>query len=92
MNPGFNYDGNLQNCFQCNLQFIGQHVCPGVSYGPEAAGFITKPYTVQPGENMQSIANRFGVAINDLMSVNKHIQYANRVFPNDPLNIPVGRM
>jgi hypothetical protein len=91
MSSGFNYDANLERCSQCNLQFIGKHICPGVSYGPEVANFVFKQYIVQPGDNMELIANKFKVQINDLFSVNKNIPHANQIFPGTPLNIPLMR-
>ncbi len=89
MNPGFAHDGNLQRCYTCNLQFIGRHACPGLSYGEEIGNVPTIPHVVRQGENMEIIARNYGIAdINFLLAFNKHFQHANQLFPGNIVNIP----
>ncbi|NLM70265.1 MAG: LysM peptidoglycan-binding domain-containing protein [Firmicutes bacterium] len=45
-------------------------------------------YTVQPGDSMFLIAQRFGVSLNALIAANPHISNPNRIFPGDVLCVP----
>jgi len=45
-------------------------------------------YTVQPGDTMFSIAQRFGVSVNALIAANPHITNPNLIFPCDVLCVP----
>ncbi|MGI6557795.1 MAG: LysM peptidoglycan-binding domain-containing protein [Limnochordia bacterium] len=45
-------------------------------------------YTVQPGDTMFLIAQRFGVSLNALIAANPHISNPNLIFPGDVLCVP----
>ncbi len=45
-------------------------------------------YTVQPGDSMFTIAQRFGVSLNALIAANPHITNPNELFPCDVLCVP----
>lgn len=45
-------------------------------------------YTVQPGDTMFTIAQRFGVSVNALIAANPHISNPNLIFPCDVLCVP----
>ncbi|MTI96804.1 MAG: LysM peptidoglycan-binding domain-containing protein, partial [Firmicutes bacterium] len=45
-------------------------------------------YTVQPGDTMFLIAQRFGVSLNALIAANPHIPNPNVIFPCDVLCVP----
>ncbi len=47
-------------------------------------------YTVQPGDTMFLIAQRFGVSLNALIAANPHISNPNLIFPGDVLCVPGG--
>lgn len=51
------------------------------------AGFQGR-YTVQPGDSMFSIAQRFGVSLNALIAANPHISNPALIFPGDVLCVP----
>ncbi|MDN5364373.1 MAG: hypothetical protein PWQ91_1435, partial [Eubacteriales bacterium] len=51
------------------------------------AGFEGR-YTVQPGDTMFLIAQRFGVSLDDLIAANPHISDPNLIFPGDVLCVP----
>lgn len=45
-------------------------------------------YTVQPGDSMFLIAQRFGVSLNALIAANPHISNPSQIFPGDVLCVP----
>ena len=45
-------------------------------------------YTVQPGDTMFLIAQRFGVSLNALIAANPHITNPAEIFPCDVLCVP----
>jgi len=45
-------------------------------------------YTVQPGDTMFSIAQKFGVSLDALIAANPHITDPNVIFPGDVLCVP----
>ena len=47
-------------------------------------------YTVQPGDTMYVIAQRFGVSLNALIAANPHITNPALIFPGDVLCVPGG--
>ena len=46
-----------------------------------------KQYFVQSGDTLGSIATRFGVTVNDLLSWNSQISDANLIYPGEPINL-----
>lgn len=67
-----------------NLIFPGQIVCvPEFACPPN-----TFPYTVQPGDSMFSIAQRFGVSLNALIAANPQITNPNLIFPGQIVCVP----
>lgn len=77
-----------------NLIFPGDVLCvPG---GPPSEGRVPKScpsgfkgrYTVQSGDTMFSIAQKFGVSLNALIEANPHISNPNLIFPGDVLCVP----
>lgn len=58
---------------------------PGAPSPPPADGF--REYIVQPGDTLFSIANRFGVTVQDIVRAN-NIADPNRIFPGQRLVIP----
>ncbi len=77
-----------------NVIFPGDVLCvPG---GPSSGGRIPAScphgfqgrYTVQPGDTMFFIAQRYGVSLNSLIAANPHISDPNVIFPGDVLCVP----
>ncbi len=67
-----------------NLIFPGQIVCvPEFTCPPN-----TFSYTVQPGDSMFSIAQRFGVSLNALIAANPQITNPNLIFPGQIVCVP----
>ncbi|MDN5345470.1 MAG: hypothetical protein PWQ18_1584, partial [Clostridia bacterium] len=72
-----------------NLIYPGQVLCvpkvapPGPP--PCPGGFY---YTVQQGDSMYTIAQKFGVSLNDLMAANPQITDPNLIYPGQVLCIP----
>lgn len=68
----------------------GQTVCVPITSppppGPCPPG--TFPYTVQPGDSMWSIANRFGVSLEALIAANPQIPNPNLIFPGQIVCVP----
>jgi peptidoglycan endopeptidase LytF len=53
-----------------------------------SAQLPTGPYTVQPGDTLSSIAQRFGLTVNDLLRANPQINNSNAITPGQKINIP----
>jgi LysM repeat protein len=75
-----------------NLIFPGDVLCvPGAKKGRIPAscpqGFNCR-YTVQSGDTMFFIAQRFGVSLQALIDANPHIADPNQIFPGDVLCVP----
>lgn len=70
-----------------NLIFPGQVICV-----PSAPPTVCPPgtfrYTVQPGDSMFLIAQRFGVSLNALIAANPQITNPNRIFPGQIVCVP----
>ncbi len=67
----------------------GQTVCVPIAApppGPCPPG--TFAYTVQPGDSMFSIAQRFGVSLNALIAANPQIPNPNLIFPGQIVCVP----
>ena len=68
----------------------GQTVCVPTTTppppGPCPPG--TFSYTVQPGDSMWSIANRFGVSLNALIAANPQIPNPSAIFPGQIVCVP----
>jgi len=78
-----------------NLIFPGDVLCvPGVAPPVDCRVPVTCPpgfqgrYTVQPGDTMFFIAQRFGVSLQALISANPQIPNPNLIFPCDVLCVP----
>ena len=74
-----------------NVIFPGQQICvpTGVFPPPPACpnGFI---YTVQPGDTLFLIAQRFGVTLQALIAANPQIPNPNVIFPGQQICVPTG--
>ncbi|MDP2871642.1 MAG: SafA/ExsA family spore coat assembly protein [Bacillota bacterium] len=73
-----------------NVIFPGQQICvPGAPPPPPPVpcpgGFI---YTVQPGDTMFLIAQRFGVSLAALIAANPQIPNPNLIFPGQQICVP----
>ena len=71
-----------------NLIFPGQIVCVPTTPGVCPAG--TFAYTVQPGDTMFFIAQRFGVSLDALIRANPQIADPNRIMPGQIVCVPTG--
>lgn len=70
-----------------NLIFPGQIVCvPRTGDGCPPGTFA---YTVQPGDSMFLIAQRFGVSLNALIQANPQIPNPNLIFPGQIVCVPI---
>lgn len=73
----------LNNISNPNLIFPGQVLLiPGTTLPP------TQQYTVQPGDTLYRIAQRFGVTVDEIVRLN-NISDPNLIFPGQVLLIPV---
>ncbi|PZN12531.1 MAG: peptidoglycan-binding protein LysM [Bacillota bacterium] len=74
-----------------NLIFPGQVICVPTGVGAPAptcqVGFL---YTVQPGDTMFLIAQRFGVNLNSLIAFNPQVPNPSLIFPGQVLCVPTG--
>ena len=75
--------------------FPGDVLCvPGAALPPDCRVPVSCPpgfqgrYTVQPGDSMFTIAQRFGVSLNALIAANPHISNPNIIRPCDVLCVP----
>ncbi|MDN5325921.1 MAG: hypothetical protein PWP41_617 [Moorella sp. (in: firmicutes)] len=72
-----------------NLIFPGQVLCiprmAPVPPGPCPGGFL---YTVQPGDTMHTIAQKFNVSLDALIAANPQVRDPNLIFPGQVLCIP----
>ncbi|CEP67645.1 Spore coat assembly protein SafA [Moorella glycerini] len=70
-----------------NLIYPGQVLCiPKKMPVPCPGGFY---YTVQPGDSMYSIAQKFNVSLDALIAANPQVQDPNLIYPGQVLCIPV---
>ena len=74
-----------------NVIFPGQVLCVPTGLPtptpPCQLGFL---YTVQPGDTMFLIAQRFGVSLNSLIAANPQVPNPNLIFPGQVLCVPTG--
>ena len=69
----------------------GQTVCvPTTTPPPGSCPAGTFAYTVQPGDSMWSIANRFGVSLDALIAANPQIPNPAVIFPGQIVCVPRG--
>jgi len=68
--------------------FPGQIVCVPRSDVPGQCPPNTFAYTVQPGDTMFLIAQRFGVSLNALIAANPQIPDPSRIFPGQIVCVP----
>lgn len=47
------------------------------------------PYTVQPGDTLYSLAQRFGITVRDILAANPQITDPSRIYPGQVLDIPL---
>ena len=73
-----------------SLIFPGQIVCvpTAVPPPPTVCAPGTFRYTVQPGDSMWKIAQRFGVSLNALIAANPQIPDPSRIFPGQIVCVP----
>ena len=83
-------DANPQISDPANI-VPGQTVCvPVTGPPPGQCPPGTFAYTVQPGDSMFSIAQRFGVSLNALIAANPQIPNPNLIFPGQIVCVPTG--
>ena len=81
-------DANPQISDPANI-VPGQTVCvPVTGPPPGQCPPGTFAYTVQPGDSMFSIAQRFGVPLDDLIAANPQIPNPNLIFPGQIVWVP----
>ena len=71
-----------------NLIFPGQIVCVPTTTPPPTCPPGTFSYTVQPGDSMFTIAQRFGVSLNALIAANPQIPNPSLIFPGQIVCVP----
>ena len=72
-----------------SLIFPGQIVCvPRTTPPPDGCPPGTFAYTVQPGDSMWSIAQRFGVSLDALIRANPQISNPAQIFPGQIVCVP----
>jgi spore coat assembly protein SafA len=73
-----------------SLIFPGQIVCVPTTAPPPPTTCPpgTFRYTVQPGDSMWKIAQRFGVSLNALIAANPQISDPSRIFPGQIVCVP----
>ncbi len=54
----------------------------------EGNRIMAATYTVQPGDTLSGIAEKFGVSLQALEAANPQIQDPNRIFPGQVITIP----
>ena len=92
------FDVPLQELIDANPQIPdparlvpGQTVCvPITAPPPTQCPPGTFSYTVQPGDSMFTIAQRFGVSLNALIAANPQIPNPNLIFPGQIVCVPTG--
>ncbi|HEY8498352.1 MAG TPA: LysM peptidoglycan-binding domain-containing protein [Limnochordales bacterium] len=71
-----------------NLIFPGQAICVPIARPPAACPPQTFPYTVQPGDSLFFIAQRFGTTVEAILAVNPQIVNPNLIFPGQVICVP----
>lgn len=72
-----------------NQLYPGQNVCvPRTTPPPTQCPPGTFPYTVQQGDSMFTIAQRFGVSLDALIAANPQIPNPNLIFPGQIVCVP----
>src|SRR5437870_21495 len=54
----------------------------------EHFGEIAMPITVQPGDSLWALAQRYGTTVDDLVAANPEIQNPNLIYAGEELNVP----
>lgn len=65
-----------------------EDVPPGSPPPPPAPAPVGKTYTVQPGDSLSDIANRFNVALEALENANPEIAKPNLIYSGEIISIP----
>ena len=76
----------LNNIQNPNLIYVGQRILILTSDEPNKEKEIT--YTVRYGDSLWKIANRYGVSVNSLVSLN-NIQNPNLIYPGQQIRVKV---
>lgn len=76
----------LNNIQNPNLIYVGQRILILTSDEPNKEKEIT--YTVKRGDSLWKIANRYGVSVNSLVSLN-NIQNPNLIYPGQQIQVRV---
>lgn len=76
----------LNNIQNPNLIYVGQRILILASDEPNKEKEIT--YTVRRGDSLWKIANRYGVSVNSLVSLN-NIQNPNLIYPGQQIRVMV---
>ncbi|WP_324669852.1 LysM peptidoglycan-binding domain-containing protein [Geochorda subterranea] len=73
-----------------NLIFPGQIICIPIARPPGVCPPNTVAYTVQPGDTLFFIAQRFGTTVDAILAANPQITNPSLIFPGQVICIPRG--
>lgn len=91
------FNTTVQRLQQCNPQIVnpnlihpGTILCvpQGTGGGPPCAPGCGNPYTVQPGDTLFFIAQRFGTTVQAILACNPQITNPNLIFPGQVICVP----
>jgi LysM repeat protein len=65
---------------------------PSYPYTPPVATcpYGASPYTVQPGDTLYMISNRFGISVQDIIAVNPYINFSTPLQIGQFICLPIG--
>jgi LysM repeat protein len=69
------------------IQPVGAQINISSSTDPNTGGSV---YVVQPGDNLSSIAQRFGTTVNALLQLNPQITDPSLIYPGEQIVLPSG--
>ena len=96
-NIGQRFNTTVQQLQQCNPQIVnpnlihpGTFLCvpQGAVGAPPCPAGCGNPYTVQPGDTLFFIAQRFGTTVPAILACNPQITNPNLIFPGQVLCVP----